>query len=154
MLKKIPLYVFLLPVFVVLHVAAEFAGLINFRFVWLVILKIFFAQLCIFLFSRLFTGDLQKRSLITFAFSVIYFFFADAKDYLHNNYSHSLFASYTFLIPLIACLLTASVFAIKRSAMKPLLLFNKFLNLLLVLSIAADLPSFAGFASTPSRLEP
>ena len=146
MFKRIPLYIFLMPVFVIIHVAADFRGLIKFGFVWPGIVKIFLAQLCLFLFSRFFSADLQKRSLLTFVFSLIYFFFSDAKDYLYNGHPHVLFSSYSFLLPLIALLLIISVVMIRRSkTAHPQI--SRFLNLLLILSIAADIPSFFGSAS-------
>ena len=96
LLKKYPFFLFLLPLFLVLHIESEFARQINYSFVYTDILKLFLAAGIIFGFSRIFTRNKRKQALIAFCLSVVYYFFCDAKDYLHRQIPAPVFLLYFY----------------------------------------------------------
>ena len=114
LLERIPLFYFLLPVFLFLHIENQYHHLINYRFVFYEMMQLVIAALLIFFVSLMFFKELRKGSLFAFGFLVAYYFFCDLKDYLHSKIP-GFFGSYTFLLPVLFLLSLLLFILIKKS---------------------------------------
>ena len=132
LLERIPLFFFLLPVFLFLHIDNEYRHLINYRFVYYEIVQLVIAALLIFLVSLMFFREWRKASLFAFAFLLVYYYFCDLKDYLHLNI-RGFFSSYIFLFPFLFVLLLILFVRLRKSTSKfrqVVLYLNTFLLIL------------------------
>lgn len=137
MLKKYPLFLFLLPVFFVLHGYTE-----NYDFIpvtdalLLLLLYLGFAILFLFLF-RLYYKNWMKAAIMAFLLMAFHFFFGSMQDVLRKTLPGSFFSKYTFILPLSFLLIVFIIIVLKKRK-KPLLRLAFYLNFLFVLLIVMD----------------
>lgn len=139
-LEKYPAFLFLLPLFIVLHVEKENHELIVYRFVYGEIIFLFAAPVVAFGIAYLFTRSVRKAGLAGALLLAIFYFFGEIKDTLKWHFPNSIWQSYTLLLPLFLVLLTAVIIFVRRSSSKFYRAYL-FLNTLLLLFIVADLVS-------------
>ena len=137
-LKKYPFFLFLLPLFLIIHIWKEFHPLIKFEVVYseiLILLILPFALLLIFYIG---TKSIQKAALLSFILCLAFYFIGEIKDWLMQVINSEFLRSYTFLLPLslILIIICAALILKNRSGFGRSFLF---LNTLFLLIVAVDL---------------
>jgi hypothetical protein len=156
LVKATPLFLFLLPVFFVLH---GFIGNYNsipvidaLLLTGLYILSaLVIAGIC-WLFSR----DLIKAGLIAFLIMAYQFFFGSIQDLVTNYFPGSLILRYRFILPASLLVFFLVIIWLKRRK-KPLLNLAFYLNMVLLVIILADIgwliTKMAGFGKNKTPAE-
>ena len=98
-LEKYPLFLLLLPAFVVIHLEKELYHLIPYEFVYDRIVIFFVVPFLILGIWYLFLRSFSKASLITLSCLLPYYFTGDLKSWLSDQFPHSFLQSYSFLLP-------------------------------------------------------
>ena len=132
-----PWFIFLLPIFLVLHIEKNYTGLIAYKLVWFPILLLFLTAALIYLLILLLTRDKKKSAAYTFLVLVPYYFFADVKDWLHEQYPNAWFSRYIFVLSALTVLSILAISYIRRDPTRIARLFL-FANLLLLISVVVD----------------
>src|SRR5258705_1903359 len=136
-LQKYPLFLYLLPVFFVLHGCME-----NFDFVpaadAMLLTGIYLiASIVLFLLFRFFYKNWLKAGVMASLIMGIHFFFGSMQDALRKPGPGFLLSKYIFLVPALLCILAVVLFVLKKRR-KPLHKFALYLNSLLALLILLD----------------
>jgi hypothetical protein len=137
LLKKYPLFLYLLPVFFVLHGFTE-----NYDFVpaydavLLTGIYLGFSIFLLFIF-RLFNKNWIKAAIIAFFIMAFHFFFGSIQDALRKMFPGSFITKYVFILPASFCLLVLLIILLKKRK-KPLQRFAFYLNFLFMLLIVMD----------------
>jgi len=136
-LRRFPYYIFLLPVFFVLHSFSTyklyFEPGIFFRLSGIYCL----GSAVLFILFSLLTKNQQKAGMISFTLLLVYFFFPYCHVQLKQLAPHSFISSYSVLLPA----LTVLLFFIIRMLWKRLPAYNKvrnYLHLLFILFLIWD----------------
>ena len=136
--ERFPLFLFLIPVFVIVHIEREYHGLINYAFVYRQVIELLIAPVVIWLLSFILFRDLRKSLAFCLAFMLVFYFFADLKDGLTELWKNSFFSSYKFLLPFTGLALLVTYVTIRKSASQFRSMFL-FANVLFLCFIVADL---------------
>jgi len=147
-LKKYPFYLFLLPVFFVLHGYLENFGFISLEDALVLMLSYCGMALGIGLFSYLIFKDINKAALITAAWMSFFFFFAALHEFLKEN-APKFFSKYSFMLSLSVVLLIVLYIILKRTKGK-FLKFNLFINVLFIIYIFVDIGGLIWKSNNPS----
>jgi hypothetical protein len=137
LLKKYPLFLYLLSVFFVLHGFME-----NYYFVpvkdamLLTGLYLGFSLFFLFIF-RLFYKSWIKAAIVAFFIMAFHFFFGSIQDVLRNIFPGSFITKYVFILPVSFCLVVLLIIFLKKRK-KPLQRLAFYLNFLFVLLIVMD----------------
>src|SRR4051812_19810855 len=134
---KYPHFAYLLPVFFIIHVYAEYADLSPARYALYLLAIYLGGAFILFGLFWLWFRNITKACLVTFLFQAINFFFGTVHDFLKHYFHDTLVVKYSVLLPLIVLLMAAIVFFIKRSS--HLVRFTLYLNAVLLLLIIFDL---------------
>jgi hypothetical protein len=137
-IQKYPLYLFLLPVFFVLHGFAENFGFIDIKEAGLLLLSYLFLTLSIAGFSYFFFRNWNRASLITTFWISFFFFFGAIHDFMKQHSPIHLFTRYSFLLVAALSILFILFIFFKRST-KPFQRFSIYLNALFLIYILIDL---------------
>ncbi len=136
-LKKIPFFLFLVPLFFCLHGSVENYGYLNLGEVLMVGVIIIACITVLFLLILFFAKNYIFSSLIVFFISLWYLFFGAIHDWIKNISSLSFLRSYTIIVPvLIICTVIWIIFLKRKSPLHPKLVL--YLNLLLLLYCIYD----------------
>jgi Sulfatase len=133
-----PLFLWLLPLFYVLHGATE-----NFDFVGvkdaLILFGVYFGFSLLFclLFCFLYKG-FNKAALASFAIMAFNLFFGSLHDFLKNTFPNTFITRYSFILPITAILLLIFIIYLKKTKKNPYRL-AKYLNFLFLLLILIDM---------------
>ena len=138
LLGKYPFFLWLLPLFVVLHIEKENHQLIHYRFIYKEIIFLLAVPFVIFPLVWLLCRNWRKASLISLVLLAFYYFFGEIKDILKWYMPGTVWQSYTLLLPVFFVLMTACFVYIIRSKRQFARTF-RFFNIVLLLFIAADL---------------
>ena len=138
MLEQYPLFLFTIPLFLVIHLEQQYHTLIRYNFVYRDILAIFVAPVIVIGLSWPLFRNREKASIFAFAFLVVHYFFCDLKDILFQKKTDSFISSYTFLLPLTAIVLLLLFFYLKRKQ-SSLSKTMYFVNLAFILFILSDI---------------
>jgi len=136
-LEQIPLFLLTLPLFLLVHIEGDYRHLITYRFVYKVILELIVAPFFIWGIAYLAIRNYRKSALWTLLFLLIFYFFCDLKDWLHELSPGYFFEKYSFLLPAISVILAYASIEVKRSRAT----FKKwylFINILLIIFIVTD----------------
>src|SRR5262245_22271343 len=112
--RKYPLFLYLLPVFFVLHGSVE-----NFNFVplrdaaLLTAVYLVFSTIFLLLF-RLIYKDWIKAALVAFLLMAFHFFFGSIQDALRRLVPGSFLSRYVFLLPLFLVLFVLLIIYLKK----------------------------------------
>lgn len=147
-LKTWPLYIFLLPVFFVLHGVKEHFGFIYPKdFIPLILL---YCGVSLFIFSLLYAiyRKVIKAGLVTFLILSIHFFFGSLQDFLQSFLPA--INRYSILLPALFILLVVTAVLVKRSS-KKFERLNFYLNCLLLIYILFDVIGLTAKLISPPK---
>lgn len=143
-LEKYPVFLLLLPLFVVLHIEKENHGVIIYKFIYDDIIFLFLTPVVCYGIAWPLMRSVRKAAITTALLLMLFYFFGEMKEMVKWFFPGTIWQSYTLLFPLSIVLLIAGIIFVKRSKSK----FFKaylFLNTLLLLFIVADLASILFF---------
>jgi hypothetical protein len=131
------LFVFLLPVFFVLHGFTDYYDLVPLKpALRLTCLYLLAAGLFLFIYRFLFKNVI-KAGLMAFITLCYYFFFGSVQDLLNRYFHQSFLVKYSFLLPVSLAMLLVVFFFLKRSQRQ----FKRatlYLNTLMLVLVLAD----------------
>lgn len=131
-LKGIPLFLFLLPLFFVLHGLSEHLFFIPVTGALILFLKYLAAAVLLFILFWFFFRNILKASL-TSAFTLfIYFFFGALHDFIKEIPFVSFLGKYSVLLPILLALYLFVLWRIKKSVQPKLIFYLNFLFILLL----------------------
>lgn len=136
-LRRIPFFVFLLPIFFVLHGVLENFGFISFKDASVLLLTYIGLTLVIGSIFWLLLWDLQNAAIITIACMAFFFFYEAFMQLIKKLFPYSFFTSYTFLL-IIALLAIVVLFIYLRKSKKNFPRLYLFLNVALILYLLID----------------
>lgn len=148
-LRKYPLFLYLLPVFFVLHGFTENYDFVPIKDSMLLIALYACVGIILMLLFRLFYKNWLKAAFVAFVILSFHFFFGSIQDGLRHVLPGSFFSKYVFILPASLCLFVLILFLLKRNK-APLYRFAFYLNSLLLLLILIDFVSLAVKASGKS----
>ena len=137
-LEKYPLFLLLLPAFVVIHLEKELYHLIPYEFVYDRIVIFFVVPFIILGIWYLFLRSFSKASLMTLCCLLPFYFTGDLKNWISDKFPRSFIQSYFFLLSVFVVLLLVLFFILRKKRTVPGKLFF-FINTAILLFIAADL---------------
>jgi hypothetical protein len=136
LLKKYPLFAFLLPLFFVGHGFAQYAAFIPAASVVSLGLKYLLASLGLFAFFFLLYKKQLKAGLAVFCTFFFFCFFGACHDFLRGFLRNSFFIRYIFLLPLLTLAFVALLLLIKRKTISPQVVL--YLNVVLLVLLFID----------------
>jgi hypothetical protein len=149
-LEKYPVFLLLLPLFIVLHVEKENHRLINYNFVIGEFIFIFAAPVVAYLFAWPIMRSVRKAGFAAVLILIVHYFFGEAKEKLKIIFPETIWQSYTLLLPLVLILLIVAFVFIRRSKASFARTYL-FLNVLLLLFIVADAAAILFSDSSKNR---
>jgi hypothetical protein len=137
LLKMYPLFLYLLPVFFVLHGSAENYDFVPFGDAIILTAIYILSTFVVFIICRLFCGNWLKASLLAFLLVAFNFFFGSLHDGLRSQFPGSFIVKYIFLIPFFVILFILVIIGLKRTKknLRPALYY---LNILLLVLVFID----------------
>ncbi|MFL5773376.1 MAG: hypothetical protein ACJ75F_09475, partial [Flavisolibacter sp.] len=158
---KFPHFAYLLPVFFIIHVYAEYADLSPARYALYLLGIYLFGAFILFGIFWLWFRNVTKACLVTFFFQAINFFFGTVHDFLKHHFHGTLIVKYSVLLPLIVLTMAAIVYFIKISRYRFVRL-SLYLNVVLLLLIIFDffqvasnkIPAYESKKQIESQLKP
>lgn len=136
-IQRYPLYLFLLPLFFVLHGFAENFGFIDAKEAGILLLSYLFLTLSIAGFSYIFFRNWNRASLITTFWMSFFFFFAALHEFMKAHSPIKTLSRYSFLLSAALLILFILFIYFKRST-KPFQRFSIYLNSLFLIYILVD----------------
>ncbi|MEI9910535.1 MAG: hypothetical protein WDO71_13210 [Bacteroidota bacterium] len=137
LLRRNPLFLYLLPVFFVVHGSAENYDFVPLKDAVLLTIVYIIASWILLLLFRLLYRNWMKAALMAFFIMAFHFFFGSMHDGLKNILPGAFITKYLFILPLSLCLLALAVVLLKKSK-RPLLKTAFYLNILFLLLIVLD----------------
>lgn len=137
LLKKIPFFLFLLPVFFCLHGVLEIYGGIYFSETLILALGIYAGIALLYLLIFFITKNTKLASLICFYVSLLYLFFGALQDWIQQKPVLLWLHKYSVLLPVLAISIFCLAYLLKKkiNVQKKLFLF---LNFLLIIYCVVD----------------
>lgn len=134
-LKSSDLYIFLLPVFFVLHGFSEYYNLIKVPKAFELTAYYFAGTIIVLLISKLLLKTWTRAALFSLVAMSIYFFFGSFQDFLMAQFKGSFITHYSFLLPAIFIIVLIKFIYLKETkhSFKKLKLYLNTLILLLML---------------------
>ncbi|MBD0288576.1 MAG: hypothetical protein ICV79_24610, partial [Flavisolibacter sp.] len=108
-------YIFLLPLFFILHGYNENFGLIPISEIVTLSIKYALVTFVVFIVSNLLFNDIKKAVVFSVILLCIYFFFGAFHDFLKRYIPSGFFISYKFLLLLIFLIIISGIILIKRA---------------------------------------
>jgi hypothetical protein len=136
-LESTPLFLILVPAYVLLHLEKIFHQLVNYQFAAGQIFIMFIAAIILTLTGILISGSKKKGWIISFVLMLSWFYFGIIKNYLQDKFPGSFLSSYSSLLPLFIVLLLFVCYRIIKSNSS----YNKsflFINSLWIIFILMD----------------
>ncbi|MFI5133520.1 MAG: hypothetical protein ACHQEB_04245 [Chitinophagales bacterium] len=137
LLKNKPYFLFLLPLFFVLHGFTEYFNAIPVKDALLLILVYTGSSLMIAGLFWLFYRNFIKASIVAFLVMAYHFFFGSFQDYLKDHFHGTFIARYSFILPVSFLFFIAAVTWLKKRK-NPLNKIILYLNVLFLFLLAAD----------------
>jgi sulfatase-like protein len=137
-LERYPIFLVLLPAFVVIHLEKELRGVINYKLVYDKIIIIFLVPLVVYGVFYLIFRSVKKSAMMSFAFLVFFYFTGDIKNWINQKLPDSIWQSYSFLIPILLLILLLIFIMLRKMSYKISKAFF-IINAALLLFIIADL---------------
>jgi hypothetical protein len=135
--KKAPIFIFLLPVFFVLHGFLENYDFVSIEDAIILTITYLGASFVMLLLFWLFYENWIKAALVVFSLMTIHFLFGTIKDSLKEVNEIAFFTKYSLLLPAVLILLIIMVIYIKKQR-RPYLKITLYLNILFVVLILID----------------
>src|SRR4249919_3984493 len=108
-LQNRPWFIILLPVFLVLHIEKNYTGLISYGLVWKPILYLILVAIAVYFLMVVLTRDKLRAAAIAFIVLLAYYFFADIKDWLHEQSPAAWYSRYVFVVPVMVLIVAFAV---------------------------------------------
>jgi hypothetical protein len=137
-IERIPFFLFLLPLFIVVHIEKEFYELYSYDLMYSRLAFLFLMPLAAFAFFRLVTKNYKKMALMALALSLYIFYFGEVRYWLTRKFPNSFVTGYAFLLPVLLAIALFFIIRIYRSQ-KDFKRSFRFINLALLLFIVGDL---------------
>lgn len=137
-IRKYPLYLFLLPLFFVLHGFAENFGFIEVKEAAILLLSYLFLTMSIAGFSYFFFRNWNRAALITTFWMSFFFFFGALHEFMKEHSPIKFLSRYAFLLAAALSILFVLFIFFKQSK-KPFQRFSIYLNALFLIYILVDL---------------
>jgi len=135
-LQQYPFYLFLLPVFFLLHNYLQYYGLVSAATALKVLLQTEIIFIASFFILKAFTKNFQRSAQIVSLFGCIVLFYGVIKDFFSNTMHFVFMAKYIVLLPVL--LVLSLVFIIKISRKKDFRQSNLFQNTLFLLFLLVE----------------
>ena len=150
LLKKYPVFAVLLPVFILIHIEAEYHNLITYRFVTKEILILFIVPVIVYAACFIFLRSIPKANILSLTVLIIFFFGGEFIDWLRSSFPNYFFQRYTFIIPFITVLVFLLSLYLKKRSIK-FEKVNLYFNLAFILFIIADLVNISLRKTVPEN---
>jgi len=137
-LQRYPVFLLLLPAFVVVHLEKELHRLIKYKFVYDRIIILFAIPLFLFVVFYFILRSVKKAALFSFACSLFIYFLGDIKNWLSEKYPGLFFQKYYFLFAVSLILLVAVFLLLKQNKTELKKTFF-LINTALLLFVGADI---------------
>jgi hypothetical protein len=137
-LNQRPLFLFLLPLFFVIHGFTRHFYFVHVSDALLLIAVYTGSALLIATLFYIFYRDLIKASLVAFLLTGFNFFFGSIHDALKAIAGSTFFSRYSFILPFSLVILVVIIIALRKRK-KPLLKIISYLNVLMLLLIVIDI---------------
>lgn len=137
-LKRIPLFMFLIPIFFVLHGVLENFGFISFKDASILALYYLGFTLIVASIFWLFHRNKKHVALITSTFLGFFFFYSPFMDFIKEKYPNSFFNKYTFLLSVFTIVITWLFIYFKRRSNKTFPKLFLFLNIIFLTYLIID----------------
>jgi hypothetical protein len=142
-LRQYPLFLYLLPVFFVLHGFTENYDFVPVKDAALLALIYLGASIILLLLFRLFYKNRVKAAFIAFLLMAYYFFFGSIQDSLRHLFPGSWITRYIFILPVSFCIVILAIIFLKKRK-RPLHRAVLYLNFLFLLLVMIDVAWLAG----------
>ncbi|MBL7744213.1 MAG: sulfatase-like hydrolase/transferase [Chitinophagaceae bacterium] len=139
-LKRYPCFVFLLPVFFVLHGCTENYDFVPFKDAVLLTGLYILVSSAILVPAYFIYRNWHKAAWLTFALMAFHFFFGSMHDGLRKLFPQSFLSTYSFVIPASFCLFFIFAFLLKKRK-KTFVLLLYYFNIVFLLLITIDMVS-------------
>jgi hypothetical protein len=154
-LEKRPLFILLLPLFIIVHVELQYGSLFTYNLVYRELLFIFIFPIALGFFIRLFLKHTIKAFTISFIISFFVFYLSQIKYYCMSQYPNAFISKYSSLLPLTALFILLSIYFIVKSK-RDWTGFTKYLNIIFLIFILYDvmqmlLPSNSAKQNTTAK---
>ena len=149
--KSSNLYIFLLPVFFVLHGFSEYYNLIKIPKAFELTAYYFAGTIIVLLISKLLLKTWTRAALFSLVVLCIYFFFGSFQDFLMAQFKGSFITRYSFLLPAIFIIVLIKFIYFKKTKHS----FEKlklYLNTLILLLMLFDCINVLAKANKKARL--
>ncbi|MDP4261561.1 MAG: hypothetical protein Q8941_03415 [Bacteroidota bacterium] len=137
LLKKYPFFLFLLPVFFVLHGFTENYDFVPVKDAILLTGVYLASSIFLYLLSWLLYKNWLKAALVSFLPMAFHFFFGSLQDGMRHLFHDSFFSRYIFILPA-AFLLFAGLIVVLKKRKRPLHQLACYLNVLFLLLVIMD----------------
>ena len=114
-LERYPFFLFLLPLFVIIHFEKEFNVVIKHEFIYDRIIILFAVPILGFLFFYIFFRSVLKSSLMTFGFLLVFYYTGDLRNWLTQILPDSIWQRYTLILPVLFSILVMLFFWLKKN---------------------------------------
>jgi hypothetical protein len=136
-LESTPLFLILVPAYVLIHLEKIFHHLVNYKFAAGQIIIMIIAAIILALTGRLITRNKKKGWIISFVLMLSWFYLGIVKNYLQEHFPDIFLSSYSFILPLCAVLISVICYRTIRSNSSYNRLFL-FINSLWIIFISMD----------------
>ncbi len=148
-LKRWPLHTLLVPVFFILSIYVQLAGLLYTEEVIQASLIVIIGTLSLFGILFLVYKDKRKAGFATTTIGILFLFFGDIKKILTSIPVLQYISSYRFMLPLSLLVIAFVLYKTKRT--RSLATATLFLNILLLVYIAMDLSKWINLRSKENK---
>ena len=136
-LESTPLFLVMVPLYVLLHLEIVYHHIANYRFAAPQIVILLLVSLLFTFFSRMIEKDKQKSFVIAFVLMLFWSYLGLIKNFIDQEYAGFFLKSYRYFLPLSALALTGIIFLIKKTTISFPRLYL-FINVLWILLISTD----------------
>lgn len=139
-LKKYPLFLLLLPLFILIHIEKKYYFLTYYKFVYKELAILFIVPFFIYLICLILLRSFSKAAVHSFVILSLFYFLGEIKDSLREYFDDSIIHSYKLLIPVGIIIVTTSYLIIrKKEDWGKVILY---LNSVVIVAILIDLFTF------------
>ena len=114
-----PWYIFLLPLFYILHIYNDYFGIFNITIALQFLAYYLLLSIALFLVAFLVYKNIAKASILTILVLIFFFFFGAIHDFLKSLRLPSFLVSYTFLLPLAMLSFIVLIVRLRKTNVSP-----------------------------------
>ena len=139
LIKSYPLFLVLLPCFILLHIENGYHHLIDYHFVVKEIVLLFAVPFIVYGIVFLLVRSSPKANAISFCILLVFFFLGELKDMLRIHWPSGPFQKYTVLVPvtlIVLCMLCWFLSRTRHDLRRIVLFFNLIFILFIIIEAA------------------